>query len=57
MKSGSVDVIFLHKKGNPHAPMQVPETHHLLHVCDFFVAGNKEAQVEFGGWMIPSTRW
>jgi len=37
--------------------MQVPETHHLLHVCDFFVAGNKEAQVEFGGWTIPSTWW
>jgi catechol 2,3-dioxygenase len=59
---GNLEMIFLQRKGNPHdivfanregprmhhTAFQVPETHHLMHVCDLFVVGDKEGQVEFG---------
>jgi catechol 2,3-dioxygenase len=59
---GTLEMIFLQRKGNPHdivfanragpqlhhVAYQVPETHHLMHVCDLFVVGDKEGQVEFG---------
>ena len=62
MAGDSLEMIFLQRKGNPHdivfanregprfhhCAFQVPETHHLMHVCDLLVVGDKEAQVEFG---------
>ena len=62
VKGDSLEMIFLQRKGNPHdivfanssgprlhhCAYQVPETHHLMHVCDLFVVGDKEGQVEFG---------
>lgn len=59
---GNLEMIFLQRKGNPHdivfanregprmhhVALQVPETHHLMHVCDLFVVGDREGQVEFG---------
>ena len=61
-KGDSLEMIFLQRKGNPHdivfanspgprlhhVAYQVPETHHLMHVCDLFVVGDREGQVEFG---------
>ena len=57
-----LQMIFLQRKGNPHdlvfarrngprlhhVALQVPETHHLRHVCDLFVVGEREGQIEFG---------
>ncbi len=62
VKGDSLEMIFLQRKGNPHdivfanspgprlhhCAFQVPETHHLMHVCDLMVLGDKEGQVEFG---------
>jgi catechol 2,3-dioxygenase len=62
VKDGNLEMVFLQRKGNPHdivfanregprlhhCAYQVPETHHLMHVCDLFVVGDKEGQVEFG---------
>jgi len=62
VSNGNLDMIFLQRKGNPHdivfansqgprlhhCAFQVPETHHLMDVCDLFVVGDKQGQVEFG---------
>ena len=62
VKADELQMIFLQRKGNPHdivfanspgprlhhCAFQVPETHHLMHVCDLMVLGDKEGQVEFG---------
>ena len=62
VKDGELQMIFMQRKGNPHdivfanadgprlhhCAFQVPETHHLMHVCDLMVLGDKEGQVEFG---------
>ncbi len=62
VKDGDLELIFLQRKGNPHdivfahregprlhhCAFQVPETHHLMDVCDLLVLKDHEAQVEFG---------
>jgi catechol 2,3-dioxygenase len=62
VNDGNLEMIFLQRKGNPHdivfanrqgprlhhVALQVPEAHHLMHVCDLFVVGDKQGQVEFG---------
>ena len=62
VKDDNLELIFLQRKGNPHdivfanregprlhhCAFQVPETHHLMDVCDLLVLKDHEAQVEFG---------
>jgi catechol 2,3-dioxygenase len=62
VKDESLEMIFLQRKGNPHdivfakrkgprmhhTAFQVPETHHLMDVCDLLTARNMEGHVEFG---------